>query len=163
MPPVSSRHVEQRRVNRHGPQVREQVETLAQRQQSLLGTNLCLGIGPLRPTDRAEQHRVGRTARRQGLRRQRRLHLIDCRASDQVLGKREVVAVACCYCLQHAHAFARDFRTDAVAAEDDDRCFDAHVCGIPLASCESVRAYAPFRNERSRYFVAAGSLAHPRH
>ena len=53
------------------PQVRVDVERLAQADQPLLGTD---GTAvPLRPADRAEQHRVGAAARGERLGRQRRL------------------------------------------------------------------------------------------
>ncbi len=129
---LERRDVEQCGMNRHRPQVGEQVQPFAQSEQSLLGANLRLRIGPLRSADSPEQHCVGRAARGQRLRRQRGLRFIDRGAANHVLREGEFVAVARRNCLQRAHAFARDFRTDAVAAEDDDRCFDSHVAGSRL-------------------------------
>ncbi len=114
-------------MNRDRAQVREQMQTLAQREQSLFGTNPGLRIGPLRSAHGAEQHRVSRAAGGQRLCRQRALHRVDSSAADEVFSENEVVTEARGDCLQRANAFARYFRTDAVAAEDDDRCFDTHA------------------------------------
>ena len=72
---LERRGVDERRVHLDRPQVREDAEPLAQRQQPLLGPDLRRRVVPLRAADGAEQHRVGTPGTRPAPRRSAR-----CRA-----------------------------------------------------------------------------------
>ena len=77
-------------LGRTGPQVREQLEALAQPEKPLLRARR-VGVGgvPLRPADRGEQHRVGGLAGVEHLVGERGSVRVDRRAADEVLGHLE--------------------------------------------------------------------------
>ena len=111
---------------RDGPQVREQAERLADREQALLGAVLHGNVGPLRPADGAEQDARRRLAgcdRRVG---QRRAGGVVRRAADQCVLELELQRVLRRDALEHAHGRGRDLGADAVAGQDDDA--RAHAC-----------------------------------
>ena len=109
-----------------GPQVREQAERLADREQPLLGTMLHGDVGPLRAADGAEQDaRRGLAGldRRVG---QRRAGRVVSRAADQRVLELELQRVRRGHLLEHAHGRGRDLGADAVAGQHHDA--RAHAC-----------------------------------
>jgi hypothetical protein len=76
------RRVGERRMDLHRPQVGEDPQPFAQREQALLGPDPGLGIVVLRRADGAEQNRIGGLTRRQRPIRQCRSVPIDRLAAD---------------------------------------------------------------------------------
>ena len=75
----------QRRIADRGPQVGEQAEILAQPQQAGLGPHVVGDLVPLRPADRAEDHRVRRIRQRHGVLGDADLVRVIGGAADQTL------------------------------------------------------------------------------
>ena len=109
---------QQPRMHGDRAQIGEQPQRLANAEQSLLRPHLCRWIIPLRAAHRAQQDRVGSAAQRQRVIRQCRAGRIDGAAADARFRQGQGMPEALSHRLQHAHAFRRHLRTDAVARQD---------------------------------------------
>ena len=78
----------QLRVHLDRAQVGKHTQPFAQLQQPLLRAHLGRRVIPLGTADRAQQHRIGRLAGRQGFIGQRRAIQVDRAAADQMLANR---------------------------------------------------------------------------
>ena len=108
------------RVRLHRPQVGVHAEQLAQAEQALFRANAGLRITPLRPTDGAEQHRVGAFAELARGGGQRIAVGVDGRAADQPLDEFKAAPKALRDGLKHAARGGRHFGADAVAGQQGD-------------------------------------------
>ena len=101
-------------------QVGVHAQRRAQRQQSLLRANLRVRVGPLRATDRAQQHRIGALAGVERGGRQRLAERVDGDAADRMLLELEFVAAVFGDRFQNGDGHCGDFGADAVAGQGDD-------------------------------------------
>ena len=114
------RRRDERRVDADRAQVGVQAEPAAQREERLLGPDRGRRIGPLRPTDRAEQDRVGRAAGGEVLVADRDAVGVDGGAADDVLGPVDVEAEPAARRVDDAPGGGHDLRPDAVARDRRD-------------------------------------------
>ena len=116
-----------------GPQVREEAEILADAQQPLLGAHVDGERVPLRPADRAEQHRPAVAADVDDLVAQRRAVGVDRGAADQLLDELEREALPGRDRLEHAAGLHDHLGADAVSGQQgrcDSRGAPLDLCGV---------------------------------
>ncbi len=101
-----------------GRRLANRAHRLAHRQQALFRAHL--PQVPLRAADSAEQHGVGREAGGVGVFGVGVLHGVDSDAADQLFLEMEAVAEDVADGLQGGNAGGGDFRTDAIAWQDDN-------------------------------------------
>ena len=116
--------LERRRVDQRGEgprraQVGEYAHAGAQGQQPCLGPHGIRLPGPLRPADRAHQHRIGGLGGSKRCRRQRHPVDIDCRAAEARLGHDDIESGGGVQLLDDTRRLTRHFGADAVAGEEE--------------------------------------------
>src|SRR5690606_18187883 len=128
----------QLRVEDRWAQVGEQAQLRTDLQQAALGADVTLDLVPLRPADRAEQHRVGLARAFQGLVGQWHAVLVDGRAADHVVLQGEAELELVVGQLQHLDRLGHDFRADAITWENQNLLahaflypFRRRACGTP--------------------------------
>ncbi len=136
-------------MRHHGAQICKQPQRLAQLQQTLLGPDFGIGVGPFRTTDRAQQYGIGPLAQGQSCRRQRQAGGVDCRATQKCRLEFKVVLKTRCHRGQRAHGFSGNLCADAIAGKDCDQ--RPHLTKAPLQRSRGVRCTAA---------CCAGSQAH---
>jgi L-2-hydroxyglutarate oxidase len=102
------------------PQVGEEAQLLADREQALFGADLGLGVVPLGPPHGSQQDRVGFAAERDRLRGQRGAAAVDGDPADQGFSRLELVPALAGDCLQHLDPFGHDLGTDPVSRQHGD-------------------------------------------
>ena len=115
---LERRRIEQTVECLHWPQVRENVECLANSQQSFLRALRGRQIVELRQADRAQQRGVRRQRLRARLVRERRARLMYGDAPEQSLGQSEFVTPLGRDVFEDADSLAGNFGTDAVPGQN---------------------------------------------
>jgi hypothetical protein len=115
-------------------QIREEIERLANAQQSSLRAILRVGIVPLGAAYGAEQNRVGCPGRLHRFIGQAGSFGVDGAAAHQLLVEGKGVAEFTCHGCQDLLRFVCNFRADAVTGQDNDGRFQ----GLRSFWCESV-------------------------
>ena len=113
----------QRGIEPRRAQIGIHAERRPDAQQRLLRPQMAGQPVPLRPADRAEQHRIAFQTPGHRFLRQRLAARVDRRAADPVGGKSEMQAVTRACLLEHANRALDDLRPDAVSLEQGNSIF----------------------------------------
>ena len=108
------------RIENRRTKVREQIEFRAKFQQTALRPNVARQRFPLRPSNRAEEHGIGFAGMGNHLVGKRNAVFVDGRTADQVLADRQIQIAILGQSLEHASCDGGDFRSNAVARQDQD-------------------------------------------
>ena len=128
----------QGRIGRHGgrnldgAEVGEQAEAFAQAENRFFRANFRRDVVPFRPADSAEQHGVGSFGRRNGRFRQGNAKFVDGSAASQVRRAGAFHVRPGGGGMQDRDRRRSDFRTDAVAGNDNDVLFHHIHCADPF-------------------------------
>ncbi|MNN05255.1 hypothetical protein D3C81_1180090 [compost metagenome] len=117
---LERRRVGQLRVEDGRTQVGEQAQLRADLQQAALRADVTLDLVPLRATHGAQQHGIGLARTLQGFVGQRHAVLVDGRATDHVVLQAEAELELVVGQLQHLDRLGHDFRTNAIAWENQN-------------------------------------------
>ncbi len=128
------RGIVESRVRTDRPQIGEQAEFFAQREQSLFRPYQRFRIGPFRPADSTKQNRIGLAAQGHRLLRHRTALGIDRGTADQTLLECQRVPRPRGDLAQHPFGLLRDFRADSVPGQNCDQCTPRHYFVAMLRS-----------------------------
>ena len=120
----------------YGAQVRVHAHGGAHIQQALLGPHKCVGTAPLWSANRAEQNRIGVSAKLTGGLWESSALRVDRGPTDQASLEPETMTVVTAYGLEDANGFSRDLWANAVPAEDADQGFHGRVLSKRLMASE---------------------------
>ena len=134
-------------MDRHRPQVGEQLQLAPEREQALLRADGRGRVVPPRPADRAQQDRVALAGPGHVLRPDRHAVRVDRVAAGGDVRPGDVEAERLARDVEHAPRGARDLRSDAVTRDRRD----------PVLSSRGL-FHDPWRDERDRDAVDLGAV-----